>query len=183
MEFMVPRTVLLWSNPKDDSPKRDEEQVCPRSQTFQGEYMQLINQHFYSFFDLQKCQHEFRRKTILSKSPMVDRSKTRSSPHNQSSASTKHHPHHHHHQHLVTKCHSLPRKYKQTAFNRRPKVQSSTLEPQEFKRRLETIRSWASEFSDSQLTALISTVFPLLGAPQLHFLSSQLPEHNPGMIL
>ena len=143
--------------------------------------MQFINQHFYTFFELQKCQHEFRRKTILSKSPMVDRSKTRSSPQNQSSASTKHHTHP---QHLVTKCHSLPRKYKQTAFNRRPKVQqSSTLEPQEFKRRLETIRSWASEFSDSQLTALVSTVFPLLGAPQLHFLSSQLPEHNPGMIL
>ena len=105
---------------------------------------------------------------------MLDRSPHgHSSP---SSVSTKHHP--------VTKCHSLPRKYKQTAFNRRPKLSScpagARLEPQEFKRRLETIRSWVTEFSDSQLTALVSTVLPLLGAPQLHQISLQLPEHNPG---
>ena len=130
---------------------------------------------------MQKCQHEFRRKTILSKSPMLDRSPHgHSSP--SSSDSTKHRAQHHH---QVTKCHSLPRKYKQTAFNRRPKLTPSScpavrLEPQEFKRRLETIRTWVTEFSDSQLTALVSTVLPLLGAPQLHQISLQLPEHNPG---
>ena len=130
--------------------------------------------------NLQKCQHEFRRKTILSKSPMLARNKTRSNQRS-TSVSAKHHS-----QHQVTKCHSLPRKYKQTVFNRRPKLQPSAqgarLEPQDFKRRLETIRGWLAEFSEAQLTALVSTVLPLLGAPQLHYLSSQLPEHNPGRI-
>lgn len=129
--------------------------------------------------NFKKCQHEFRRKTILSKSPMLARNKTRSNQRS-TSVSAKHHS-----QHQVTKCHSLPRKYKQTVFNRRPKFQPSAqgarLEPQDFKRRLETIRGWLAEFSEAQLTALVSTVLPLLGAPQLHYLSSQLPEHNPGL--
>ena len=117
-------------------------------------------------------------KTILSKSPMLDLNKTRSNQRS-TSVSAKHHSQH-------QKCHSLPRKYKQTVFNRRPKLQPSVqgarLEPQDFKRRLETIRGWVSEFSEAQLTALVSTVLPLLGAPQLHYLSSQLPEHNPGRV-
>ena len=128
----------------------------------------------------QKYQHEFRRKTIISKSPMLERNKDRCNNHGQSSSAKQHFQHH------PTKSHSLPRKYKQTVFNRLPKLQSrakpgARSDPQEFRRRLETIRSWVSEFSDSQLTLLVSTLFPQLGASQLHFLSSQLPEHNPGL--
>jgi hypothetical protein len=55
------------------------------------------------------------------------------------------------------------------------------VDPVEFKRRLEVIKSWMSDFSDTQLTLLISGIFPSLGSSQLHFLSSQLPDHNPGL--
>ena len=80
---------------------------------------------------------------------------------------------------LPGKCQSLPRRYKQTVFTRHPQ-HAAKVDPQEFRRRLETIRQWVGEFSDRQMTVLVAALFPHLGAAQLHFLSSQLPP-GPGL--
>ena len=58
---------------------------------------------------------------------------------------------------------------------------SSKVDPTEFRKRLETMMGWMSEFSDDQMTLVVSALTPHLGASQLHFLSSQLPEHSPGL--
>ena len=84
-----------------------------------------------------------------------------------------------------TKYNSLPHRYKHstphTRLTLQPSLSQTRVEPLEFKRRLETIMSWVTEFSDSQKTLLVSALFPQLGSSQLHFISSQLPEHSPGL--
>ena len=142
---------------------------------------------------LQRNQ-EYRRKTILSKAPIITCNSNQSSKASLSQDYVRDYE-------PVSpgdprKYYSLPHTYRQ---RRRPyhPVQRHTsvahpedghhrprpgqVDPVEFKRRLEVIKSWISDFSDTQLTLLISGIFPNLGASQLHFLSSQLPDHNPGL--
>ena len=132
-----------------------------------------------------KSQHEFRRKTILTRSPIFRCRKSQNDKFDPKfEAAIYKSP-----SSNPDKCHSLPRKYKHAIFSQHPDhsklhhslSQGPKVEPQEFKRRLETLKSWIEEFSDDQRTLLISSIFPHLGASQLHFLSSQLPEHNPGL--
>ena len=83
------------------------------------------------------------------------------------------------------KFHSLPRKFKQSQFSRNTPLQTCLsgvkVDPTEFRKRLSVMMDWVEEFSDDQMTLLVSALSPHLGASQLHFLSSQLPEHNPGL--
>ena len=74
---------------------------------------------------------------------------------------------------------SLPRQ-PATACTTAPPPPSS-LEPTEFRRRLEVVRGWLGELSSCQLTALLAELLPHLAGPQLHFLSSQLPGPSPGL--
>ena len=49
-----------------------------------------------------------------------------------------------------------------------------------FHSRQSKVDLWIQEFSDQQMTLFMTAIFPQLGASQLHSISSQLPEHNPG---
>lgn len=114
-------------------------------------------------------QHEFRRKTILSRSPLF----TKRLPVDKVTRSEAS---------LVEKqdqrrFNSLPHTYRaRTAQHGQYKMgQPTEVEAGEFRRRLELIKTWMEDFSDQQKTALVSTVFPSLTSSQLHYISSQLP--------
>ena len=126
-----------------------------------------------SFF--QKHQHQFRRKTILSKSPIFSCKSSQSNKTRVQDVRSKSQP---------RSYNSLPHRYKLLNNNHRELQQTFSqprVEPLEFKRRLETILSWVTDFSSDQKTVLISALFPHLGSSQLHFISSQVPDQNPGL--
>lgn len=120
-------------------------------------------------------QHEFRRKTILCKSPIFNssgekRRQTRSQYSNKVKSADQ------------WKFNSLPhlkkKSHKETEESPTHKVPQ--VEAGVFRRRLDILQSWMEEFSDSQQTALVSTIFPYLGGSQLHYISSQLPGSTSG---
>jgi len=125
-----------------------------------------------------KNQHEFRRKTILTKSPLFECKRSRNEAFQRETNCPS--------QNSGKKCSSLPRKYKQMTFSLNNPQETRNafkqgMNPQEFKTRLATMKSWIQEFSDQQMTLFMTAIFPHLGASQLHSISSQLPEHNPGL--
>jgi len=113
-----------------------------------------------------KGQHEFRRKTILCRSPLPS-STQGGNLKRQGDRDTLN----------KRKFSSLPHQYRHRPVKRVPEVvtvAASGVTTAEFKRRMDTLRSWMEEFSDAQKTGLVSTVLPFLGSPQMHYLASQL---------
>ena len=88
------------------------------------------------------------------------------------------------------RTHSLPHHYKATQSELLSKYASfditderetsitSTINPIEFKKRLDTIKDWFTEFNDEQRTAVVQNMLPYLGPSQFHYLSNQLPNGN-----
>jgi len=124
-----------------------------------------------------KGQHEFRRKTILCRSPL-------SHPQHPGHAGRKVPPQGQEQgrgdNFNKRKYSSLPHQYR---CKRGPEPEPGgcleaaapeAVEAHELRRRLEAVRGWCQEFSDSQRTALVAAVLPFLGGAQMHFLSSRL---------
>jgi len=144
-----------------------------------------------------KRSHEYRRKTIYCKSPILSSKSSDSHRTSKVSFSPDYlEPWDPASNSDPRKYYSLPHTYRQRRRPYHPVQRHTSLahpedvqhrpkpghvDPIEFKRRLEVIKSWMSDFSDTQLTLLISGIFPSLGSSQLHFLSSQLPDQNPGL--
>jgi len=113
-----------------------------------------------------KPQHQFRRKTILSKSPIFSCKSSQNKTRVQDVRSKS----------QPRNYNSLPHRYKLLNNNHKELQQTFSqprVEPQEFKRRLETILSWVTDFSSDQKTLLVSALFPHLESSQLHFISSR----------
>jgi len=79
--------------------------------------------------------------------------------------------------------HSLPPNYR---IRKRPHSEEEDtssqpqVDPDEFRRRLSLLKSWLPQFSEFQLTSLISAILPALGGSQLHYIASQLPGEKEG---
>lgn len=56
-----------------------------------------------------------------------------------------------------------------------------SIDPVEFKRRLEVMKTWFRDFTQDQKTLFVKGIFSELGDVQLHWMSTQVPGQNPGL--